>query len=42
MQILFDSQFQYTPNHNEFDSCFVARVFILVICDNNVKVLSTF
>ena len=23
MQILSDSQYQYTPNHNEFVSCFV-------------------
>ena len=28
MQILSGSQFQNTPNHNEFDTCFVTGVFI--------------
>ena len=41
MQILSDSQFQYTPSHNEFDTCFVTHVFF-IICDIIVKVLSTF
>ena len=31
------SQFQYTHNHNELVSCFVARLFISVTCDNAVK-----
>ena len=32
MQIVSDSQFQYTPNHNEFDKCFVSHVFFLMRC----------
>ena len=43
MQILSDSQFQYIHSQNEFDtSCFVTHVFILIVCDDTVKVLSTF
>ena len=41
MLILYEGQFQYTPNHNEFDTCFVTCVFILIICDDSVKVFST-
>ena len=41
MQILSDSQFQYIPTNYEFDTCFVTRVFILIIYDT-VNVLSTF
>ena len=42
MQSVSDSQFQYTPKDNAFDTCFVTRVFILFIFDGTVKVLSTF
>ena len=31
-----------TPNHNQFDKCLFTRVFMLIRCDNTVKVLSTF
>ena len=33
MQILSDNQFQYIPNHNECDACFITYVFIQIICD---------
>ena len=42
MQILSGSQFQYINNKNKFVSCFVTRVFNLIICDYVVKFLSTF
>ena len=38
MQTLSDSKFQYTTNHNEFDTCFVPLVFILIKCNDTVKV----
>ena len=41
MQILFDSQLQYTPNHNPFDTCLVPYALLLIISDDTVKVLST-
>ena len=43
-EFLSYSHFQYTPNHNEFDTYFVLCVFILkiIICDKIVKVLSIF
>ena len=31
-----------TSQHNPFDTCFVTRVFVLIINDDTVKVLSTF
>ena len=37
MQILSDSLLQYTPYHYEFDTCFVTRMFTLIICDIIVK-----
>ena len=42
MQILSDSQFWYTPNHNKFDTCVVTCVLILIIYNDIVIVLSTF
>ena len=35
---LSESQFQYTSYQSEFDTCFFTLVFILIICDNIVKV----
>ena len=39
---LSDSQFEYTPDHNQFDTCIVTCVLNLIICYGSVKVLSTF
>ena len=32
---------QENINHNQFDTCFVSRVFVSNVCDDTVKVLST-
>ena len=42
MQILSESQFQYNPNNNELDACFVTSVLILIKCDDTLKDLIKF
>ena len=37
MQILSENQFQYTFNHNKFDT-FILRMLILFICQENVRI----
>ena len=40
--LLYSELSMYTSNYNQFDTCFVTRVFISIACDKIVKVLSTF
>ena len=42
MRIFSDSQFHYTSEHNQFDTCIVTRVLILFICRDPLKVLRAF
>ena len=42
MEILSDSQFEYTSNSNQFETCIVTRVLNLIVCDGSVKILNTF
>ena len=37
MQIFSYSECQYTPNYYEFWNIFIKHVFILIVCDDNVK-----
>ena len=35
-------QFEYTSNHNQFETCIVTRVLNLIVSNDSVKVLNTF